>query len=65
MKESFRIQKLYRVVNVNYKTVQYAVINVNKLCALITVSLGSLASQIPFLYVVQWNILDTYGNYFT
>lgn len=49
----------------NYKTVQYAIKNVNKLCALITVPLWSLASQIQFLYVVQWNILDTFGKYFT
>lgn len=34
--------------------------SVNKLCALFTVSLWSVASQIPFLYVVQWNILDNF-----
>ena len=34
--------------------------SVNKLCALFTISLWSLASQMPFLYVVQWNILDNF-----
>lgn len=34
--------------------------SVNKLCALFTVSLWSVASEIPFLYVVQWNILDNF-----
>lgn len=33
--------------------------SVNKLCALSTVSLWSLTSQIPFLYAVHWTILDT------